>query len=161
MTDVTVYKCDHQGVVKLSYPGTVLERGDGWVCIEAIFQHDSVDIGVVTFNRGDRMVEWFYADRYYNIFQLEDGNTRRIKGWYCNITRPATITEDRIAADDLALDVFFAPDGTMTVLDEDEFSAVLISDDEREHVKNAVTALQRRVTARKYPFDQIYDNTTT
>jgi len=28
-------------------------------------------------------------------------------------------------------------------------------------IKQQKNALQRRVTARKYPFDQIYDNTTT
>lgn len=158
MTAITVYKCDERGQVKLSYAGDVLERGKNWICIRAIFQHDDVDIGVVTFNRGDRMLEWFYADRYYNIFQLENGSSGQIKGWYCNITRPARITEVAIMADDLALDIFVAVDGTITVLDEDEFATLDLTKADREQALHAVTTLKQRVINRKPPFDHITDD---
>jgi len=157
MSRFTVYKRDDKGTIKLSYTGDVLQRGDDWVCLEAFFGHDDVDIGVVIFRKGDRMLEWFYADRYYNIFQIEDVNDKRLKGWYCNITRPAEITADSVAADDLALDVFIAPDGTITVLDENEFAALDLSDDEQAQAMAAVAALKARVMRRDPPFDRIED----
>ena len=45
-----------------------------------------------------------------------------IKGWYCNITRPARFGPGRVTAEDLALDVFVYPDGRTLVLDEEEFA---------------------------------------
>jgi predicted RNA-binding protein associated with RNAse of E/G family len=47
-----------------------------------------------------------------------------LKGWYCNITRPAHIDGDVITSEDLELDLYVSPDRTTVLrLDEDEFEA--------------------------------------
>jgi hypothetical protein len=58
-----------------------------------------------------------------NIFGNDVGRDR-LTGWYCNIVRPAHITGEHVSTDDLALDLFVAPDGAVTVLDEDEFATL-------------------------------------
>jgi protein associated with RNAse G/E len=118
-----------------------------------------VDVGYVVFRRGDVMTEWFYSDRWYNIFRIEDVEDGRLKGWYCNITRPAHITADVIAAADLALDVFVTPTGNFYLLDEDEFEALDLSMDERMSVVNAVDSLRRLVGTRAAPFNEILRQT--
>ena len=64
------------------------------------------------------MTEWFYSDRWYNVFRLEDVDDDRLKGWYCNIGRPARLGKAVVAYDDLALDVFVTPEGGVTVLQQ-------------------------------------------
>ncbi len=155
MATITVHKNDHNGEHVWQYDGEVIQRGATWVCLQARFGRGPVDIGVVTFRKGDLMTEWFYSDRYYNIFQIQDVDDDRIKGWYCNITRPATITAGAITSDDLALDVFVAPDGTITLLDEDEYVALDLPINERQAVTEAVTVLRDRVKRRESPFDSI------
>ena len=155
MTTIIVYKNDHHSKPVWHYTGKVIACGATWVCLQAHFGRPDVDIGVMTFRQGDLMTEWFYTDRYYNVFRVEDVDDGRIKGWYCNITRPAIITEDRITADDLALDVFVSPSGEVTLLDEDELAALGLSDSELGNVWQAVVAIRAHVTKRAGPFDAV------
>ena len=147
-----IIKRNHNGVQKITYQARVLEETADFVCVEAFFQLDAVDIGHMIFRKNDRMVEWFFKDQYFNVFQVEDGNTRRIKGWYCNFTRPAEFAPDSIAADDLALDVFVSLTGEISLLDEDEFSSLQLSNDEQAAVQQAINTLKYMVKAGTGPF---------
>lgn len=155
MSDFTVYKCDHEGRVVWQYYGMVLERGAGWVCLTAVFNGRESDMGFIVFRRGDVFTEWFYADRWYNVFRIADGETGTLKGWYCNITRPAQITADSVRADDLALDVFVTPAGQVLLLDEDEFTALNLAADDQQAAYQAVEALRDLAARRAEPFDEL------
>jgi predicted RNA-binding protein associated with RNAse of E/G family len=155
LPSITVTKNDHFGNPVLSYEAQVVSRGETWICVEAQFARHEVDLGVVVFREGDLMTEWFYTDRYYNIFQIRDATSQAIKGWYCNITRPARITGDEVAADDLALDVFVSPSGDITLLDEEDFNALDLTDKEREAVRRAVESITAHVKQGMPPFDAI------
>ena len=155
MTPIRIYKDNEHGGEVLFYDGEVIERGDTWILIRAVFQYSKAELGYMTFERGDIFTEWFYTDRWYNIFRIENGKTGALKGWYCNITRPATITENTIRADDLALDVIILPDGQFHLLDEDEFDALALTEIEKQAALDAVAQIRDLVTHRKPPFDEI------
>ncbi len=137
----------------VEYSGTVITRGATWVCVKAPFEHSDKDAGYVVFRRGDTFVEWHYSDRWYNVFELHDVDDDHLKGWYCNITRPAIITDDLIRADDLALDVFVSPARDILVLDEDEFAALDLSPEERQAAWDAVAAIRQAVADHAAPFN--------
>ena len=160
MTDrITIYKCDHNGVVMLAYSGTVAARAETWICITARFDHETSDLGFISFNRGDLFTEWFYTDRWYNIFRIEDGTNGALKGWYCNITRPAVIDAHSVRADDLALDLFVSPRGSVVMLDEHEFDALNLPPEERIAAVRAVETLREAVARRATPFNEIRTDT--
>lgn len=152
---ITVIKNDHTGREVWRYTGQAIARGDGWIRLEARFNRPDVETEYHTFREGDRFVEQFYSDRWYNIFELHDVDDDRLKGWYCNITRPAVIEGDTVRSDDLALDVFITPDGAITVLDEDEFAELPLDDATRRRARTALDNLKRRVSQRQPPFDAI------
>lgn len=155
MTPIAIVKLDHAGREVLRYMGHVLARGENWVQVEAIFQPEVVDQGVVVFRRGDRFVEWFYTDRWYSIFEVHDGVQGALKGWYCNLSRPALLTEHAVSAEDLELDLWVCPDGTLHMLDEDDFATLRLPPDEAAAVDAAVEVLRRAVKDRTPPFDRI------
>ena len=150
---VTIIKNDHTGQEVWRYEGHILERTDSYAKLEAHFARTDVDLGYVTFRRGDRFVEHFYGDRWYNIFAVHDGDDDHLKGWYCNIARPADLSADRVIQDDLALDLFVTPEREMMVLDEDEFEALDLSDPERSAALAGLAELQQRVRRGQPPFD--------
>jgi predicted RNA-binding protein associated with RNAse of E/G family len=156
MTWVTVRKLDHDGQQVTAYPGRVLQRDGRGIVLRTGWNRPPLDVGYVVLEPGDRWAEYFYADRWYNIFEIRAGDGR-LKGWYCNVTRPARITADEVTAEDLALDLWVAPDGEMLVLDEDEFAALRLSPSEREAAQNALTELRTMVARRAAPFDGIQD----
>ena len=158
MSRFTVIKRDAHGREVLSYSGCLYERGPGFVCIDAVFSLDDRDLGYIRLRRGDIFREWFYADRGYNIFRVQDGGSGQLKGWYCNITRPAIIADDSVAADDLCLDVFVHPNGETLLLDEDDFARLNLSQPEIDAAWAAVAEIQRMARRRRPPFDEIDSN---
>ncbi len=148
---VTVYKLDENGHAVWHYPAKVLERQPHRVRLEAFFNRDDIDLGYVTFNRGDRFVETFYTDRWYNVFAVYDRDEGGLKGWYCNICRPAQVTETAVTCEDLALDVWIGADGRTLVLDEDEFAALDLDEEERRKGKTAVQQILQLAQHRQLP----------
>jgi protein associated with RNAse G/E len=107
----------------ITYDGALLRRDDTCILLQARWTRPRTDLGYVVFEPGDTLYEYFYTDRWYNIYQLNavDGT---LKGWYCNITRPAIFGDDTIESEDLELDMFVSPDRTtILVLDEEEYAA--------------------------------------
>jgi hypothetical protein len=88
---ITVRKCGLSGETTWQYIGRPLERTARRVTLEAPFNRSDVPFMGVTLKRGDRFVETFFADRWFNVFEIFDRDDGALKGWYCNIGRPARI----------------------------------------------------------------------
>ena len=129
--------------VTWQYEGVALSRAENAVTLEALFNRDDMPFMDIMLKRNDRFVETFYSDRWYNIFEIYDRDDGKPKGWYCNVCRPAVLTDGAVSYVDLALDLWVSADGKQTVLDEDEFDVLPLNDSEREKALNALTELQR------------------
>jgi uncharacterized protein len=152
---VVVHKLDAHGRETWRYAGRLLDHDGNCLRLEARFDQPDAEFHGLGLRRGDRFVETFYADRWYNIFAVHDVEDDRLKGWYCNITRPARLTETEVHAEDLALDLLVFPDGRFLVLDQDEFEALELTASERRAAQQALRALIRRIDQRRPPFDRI------
>ncbi|MGB1285431.1 MAG: DUF402 domain-containing protein [Aggregatilineales bacterium] len=152
MSTITVIKRDHNGEDVLRYDGTVLSRDETVICLDAPFGIDEVVRDYATLRRGDIFREWFYTNRWYNVFRVSDRADGHLKGFYCNLTRPAIFTENAIASDDLALDMFVQPDSTIWMLDEDEYAALLLSNAEKTAVVSAIAEIRRLIETRAEMF---------
>jgi predicted RNA-binding protein associated with RNAse of E/G family len=155
MSKFTVIKRDALGNDELSYVGLLREYGDIFICIDATFALADRDLGYITLRRGDRFREWFFRDRWYNIFRVQAVESGALKGWYCNITRPPVIEANRVTAEDLCLDLFVYPDGRTLLLDEDDFANLDLPRCEVEKAWRAVDEIRCLVEKRLPPFDGI------
>jgi predicted RNA-binding protein associated with RNAse of E/G family len=151
MTDITVLKRNLAGEVTWQYKGCLLNRTTNYVVVEAFFDRDDTPVADVIFKRGDRFVETFYTDRWYNVFQIFDREDGQFKGWYCNVGYPAVLEKDAVSYVDLALDLWVAPDGTQTVLDEDEFLELPMDVMTRAQAISALEKLKQRCANEKPP----------
>lgn len=136
---ITVLKKNLAGEVTWQYEGVVLHREENKITLEALFNRDDMPFMDIVLKRNDRFVETFYSDRWYNIFEIYDRDDGRIKGWYCNIGKPAVLEDGIVSYVDLALDLWISADGKQTVLDEDEFEELELDDDTRQ---NALAGLE-------------------
>lgn len=151
MSNFTVHKLDENGRFVLSYPAKVLTNSSTRVQLEAFFSRDDMDLGYTTFKRGDRFVEYFYTDRWYNVFEIYDRDDGGFKGWYCNICRPSVIEETAVYCEDLALDLWVTPQGQTTILDEDEFNKLAIPEAEKHIAQSALKELLTKANQQKLP----------
>jgi len=140
----------------ITYSGELLRQEPGHVHIHARWERPRLDLGYVAFDPGDHFYEHFYSERWYTVFELRD-RAGVLKGWYCNITRPARIAGDTITSEDLELDLFVSPDRTNILrLDLDEFAARgLDTSDPAAHTAAlaALDELDRMARAGMPPFD--------
>lgn len=148
---VLVLKLNPQGREMWRYEGDVLERTPDSLTLEALFDRDDRPFMDTTLKRGDRFVETYYSARWYNIFAIYDRDDGALKGWYCNITQPASWTDGRVEYVDLFLDLWVSTDGIQTVLDEDEFAAADLPEDLRQSARRGLAELQVYFRKQKSP----------
>ena len=124
---IKVQKKNLSGEVTVEYEGDVLQRDENSVMLEALFTREDMPFMDVVFKKGDRFVEYYFTDRWYNIFTIHDRDDGKVKGWYCNIGKPAEIDDEIVSYVDLALDLWVSANGNQTVLDEDEFEELTLT----------------------------------
>ena len=141
---ITVVKLDINGKETWRYSARLLEQGDGYLILEAYFDREDTDLYGMDLRFGDRFIETWYTDRWYNIFEIRDPSTGELRGWYCNVGRPAKFEANQLSYVDLALDLLVFPDGLQIVLDEDEFEELSLTSQEREQALQALEDLKQR-----------------
>ncbi|MDP6792939.1 MAG: DUF402 domain-containing protein [Anaerolineales bacterium] len=150
---LTIRKLNFAGETKLTWTGKLREYTPDWLQIEARFdRYDHVDLGYAVLEHGDRFIEWFFTTRWYSIYQIHAHGNDALKGWYCNITRPAMLIDSEIHTVDLALDLWVDKCGTHRQLDTDEFAQLPISTQERSHANAGLSQLHELVEQRLPPF---------
>jgi len=137
-----VHKLSPEGEELWRYEGTVLRRTGTSLTLEAVYDRSDEDFHGLILRHGDRFVETHYCDRWYNVFAVHDVDSGELKGWYCNIVRPARLEPEHIWSVDLALDLVVLPDGRWVVVDQDEFAELRLTAEEREKAAQALERLQ-------------------
>ena len=148
---ITVQKLDLHGRVNWSYSGKLLDRGQHHLTLVALFDKEDFVMLDVLWKKGDRFIETYYDNRGYNVFEIFDRDNGLLKGWYCNLTRPARFEANQVAWVDLALDLWIWPDGRRTVLDRDEFDALPLEPAERVRVERTLLELERAFERQRPP----------
>lgn len=153
MPAITVIKRDAQGRETWRYTGQILERGETFVRLEARFNREQdYPFQDTVLRVNDRFVETFYTDRWYNIFEIHDRDDDHIKGWYCNVGRPAVWEAvDTISYVDLALDLWVSATGWKEFLDWDEYARLRLDAGARARVRESLYELTALFESKQPP----------
>jgi hypothetical protein len=137
--DVVLVKA---GRTKIRYASRLLHDDGIRLAVRAPWAGAGVrDFGFVRFEAGDVFTEYYWRDRWYSVKEVRTG-TGVLKGWYCDITRPAVLTGAELVVEDLDLDLWRSADGSdVRRLDEDEFAGSGLAERDPEAAAAAVAAL--------------------
>ncbi|MCW5251056.1 DUF402 domain-containing protein [Streptomyces sp. SHP 1-2] len=137
--DVVLVKA---GRTKIRYPAALLHDDGARLTVRAPWAGAGVrDFGFVRFAPGDVFTEHYWRDRWYAVKEVRTG-AGGLKGWYCDVTRPAVRTGGELVVEDLDLDLWCSADGTdVRRLDEDEFAASGLAERDPAAAAAAVRAL--------------------
>ncbi|MEU6948346.1 DUF402 domain-containing protein [Streptomyces sp. NPDC046316] len=130
------------GRTKIRYPAEVLADDGTRLAVRAPWAAEGVrDFGFVRFEPGDVFVEHYWRDRWYAVKEVRSSEGT-LKGWYCDVTRPAEVEGSEVVVEDLDLDLWVSADGSEVLrLDEDEFQASGLAASDPEAAARAVDAL--------------------
>ncbi|MEU6975766.1 DUF402 domain-containing protein [Streptomyces sp. NPDC046371] len=132
------------GRTKIRYPAELLADDGVRLTVRAPWAAEGVrDFGFVRFEPGDVFTEHYWRDRWYAVKEVRSGDGA-LKGWYCDVTRPAAVGADgsEVLVEDLDLDLWVSADGSEVLrLDEDEFAASGLATADPDAAERAVRAL--------------------
>jgi protein associated with RNAse G/E len=108
-----------------------------------------------TIAAGTRSVEYYWMERWYNVFRFSQPNGE-LRNYYCNISVPPSFDGSILSYVDLDLDILVAPDFSYQTLDVDDFEkncqAYGRSNEIREHAQLATDEVIGMIQARQFPF---------
>ena len=154
--EFTVRVLKHDGTEYRRWQAKLRRREDPLLVFDAEFDVDVSHELMGEIRRGTRTVEYYWLDRWYNVFCFLDseGSTRL---WYCNVNTPPKIEGTILSYVDLDIDIVVQQDLSYQVMDLDEFEQNTnrygYSDEERGSAHAAVDDLVSLIHLRQFPFD--------
>lgn len=154
--EITVVVRKHDGGEYRRWRARLARRKDPLLVLDAEFDTDVSHELLGEIRRGTRTVEYYWLDRWYNVFRFleADGTTRM---WYCNINQPPRLEGTVLSYIDLDIDILVRPDYSYEVMDLDEFEKHAAhfgySEDEKQRVQCAVEELVHLIIQRQFPFE--------
>lgn len=153
----TVRALKHDGRLHREWKARVAERRGTLVVLDAVFDSEIRHPLLGTIAAGTRSIEYYWTDRWYNVFRFTEADGR-LRNYYCNINTPAHFEDDTLTFTDLDIDVLVAPDFSISVLDEDEFALHAVElnypAELQRQVRTALAELLALIERRGFPFDE-------
>jgi protein associated with RNAse G/E len=149
---VVIHKLDAEGRSLWRYAGKLIYDSPALRVVDAVFDRQTTEVAGLRMEPGDQFIETYYSGRWYNVFAVHAAGDHALRGWYCNIARPAIFTPGEILAEDLELDLIAFPDGRRALVDRPAFEALNLSQSERTQIAYALLELRALHRQRAGPF---------
>ena len=152
---ITVRVLKYDGTEYRRWEGTLAQRDESLIVIDAEFADDVLHHLLGNIRRGTRTIEYYWLDRWYNIFQFLDSDGAT-KLFYCNVNMRPEISRGILSYIDLDLDILVLPDSSYQVLDLEEFEANAArygyTDQVKRQAHAALAELISMIETRQFPF---------
>jgi hypothetical protein len=151
MEQIIVIKLDYAGRETYRYSGWLIEAKNHVITVEAFFDRLDTRVDDIVLLKGDRFVEYYFNNRWYNILEVHDRSSDHVKCWYCNISYPAILIDNSLSYRDLALDLLVYPDGRQVILDRDEFEKLPLQSEITDNALKGLNELQENLKRDRSP----------
>lgn len=156
--NISVRVLKYDGTEYRRWSARIAKRDGSLIVVDAEFEIEVKHETLGTIPKNTRTIEYYWFDRWYNIFRFlrDEGRTRL---YYCNINMPPEFQNGELTYVDLDIDILVQPDFSFQVLDVEEFEAnaekYRYSDEVRREAKKAVEEVSSRITSRQFPFHEV------
>jgi protein associated with RNAse G/E len=157
---ITVRACKYDGKEHRSWRARIASSTDSLLVLDATFEEEIRHPLLGTILRGTRSLEYYWLDRWYNVFRFHEP-TGELRSYYCNINVPPVFDGRVLSYVDLDIDIMVTPALTYSIIDEDEFEINAgrynYPSEIRRRAAEALTELLALIELRQFPFnDDLY-----
>lgn len=146
----------YDGVEHRHWPALVQKYEFPLLVLDAEFETDIKHNLLGTISAGTISTEFYWLDRWYNVFRFSDPN-RQLKSFYCNVNLPPKFDGNTLSYVDLDIDVLVQPDFSYQILDLEDFeenaSRYSYPVEVRINAHRAVDDLLKLIQSRAFPFN--------
>jgi uncharacterized protein len=152
---ITVRACKYDGKESRRWSANVVRQEGSLLVLDASFPEEINHDLLGTIERGTRSIEYYWLDRWYNIFRFSqpDGDLR---SFYCNVNSPPEFDGQTLNYVDLDIDILVEPDLTYRVVDLTDFELNARHYDYsaavQANAKRALAQLIDLIETRSFPF---------
>jgi protein associated with RNAse G/E len=154
---IEVRALKYDGTEHRRWPALLTRRDGPLLVLDAVFDQEIEHDLLGTIASGTISTEYYWLDRWYNVFRFSDGNDA-LKSFYCNVSMPASFDGRGLSYVDLDIDVLVKPDFSYRVLDLEDFDenafAYSYPADVRKNAHAALAELVQLIETRSFPFDE-------
>lgn len=158
---ITVRACKYDGSEHRRWPAKVLKQEGSLLVLDASFPEDITHDLLGTILSGTRSIEYYWLDRWYNIFRFSQPNGE-LRSYYCNVNIPPEFDGQTLRYVDLDIDILVEPDLTYRVVDLKDFELNAQRYNYSAQVQtNAARALNQLIDlieAKAFPFTDTTNN---
>jgi uncharacterized protein len=153
---ITICVLKYDGTEHRRWSGALSRREGSLIVVDAHFEHEVSHELLGTIVRGTCSREYYWLDRWYNIFRFAkpDGELRN---YYCNINLPPSFDGKTLRYVDLDVDIVVQRDLSYRIVDLDEFAAnaarFSYPEEIQHHATAALTELVGLIEACSFPFE--------
>ena len=153
--EVRVEKYD--GTEHRRWPARVVKHMGQLLVLDAVFDNEIEHDLIGTIASGTISTEYYYLDRWYNVFRFSDRHGT-LKSFYCNVNMPPSFDGHVLTYVDLDIDVLVKPDFSYQVLDLEDFEenarVYNYPLDVQANAHAALAEVIRLIETRSFPFDE-------
>ena len=117
---MTVNSRKYDGSISRTWEGDLVAEELPLIKLIGVFERTVEHSALGLIKEGTVSYEYFWTDRWYNIFRFHDA-TSEFRNYYLNLTMPPTYSIGVLDYVDLDIDILVWPDGRYDVLDQEEF----------------------------------------
>jgi len=154
-TPITVQVLKYDGAEHRRWSAKIARQEGPLIVLDAEFDYDVQHHLLGEIPRGTRTIEYYWLDRWYNVFQFMD-NEGKTRLYYCNVSAPPKLEGDVLSYVDLDIDILVQPDLSYQLLDTEEFETNAgrwgYSAETRRQALAAVAELESMIAGCKFPF---------
>ena len=126
------------------------------IVLDAKFTDEIVHDSLGTIAAGTHSLEYYWLDRWYNIFRFAEPNGS-LRNYYCNINVPPTLDGKTLSYVNLDMDILVRPDFSYNLLDLEEFESNAMRysypAEVQANAQDAVNELLKMIRTRAFPFN--------
>lgn len=153
---VTVNSRKYDHSIRRSWQCTLIEQNDPLIVLVGKFDRDVEHPGLGLIKSGTTSHEYFWLDRWYNIFRFHEPEGT-LRNYYCNVAMPPTFENGVLDYVDLDIDILVWPDFSFEVVDRDDFERNSLKYNYPEEIKQesekSVAEMILMLEQRKFPLD--------
>jgi protein associated with RNAse G/E len=155
MIEVRTFKYD--GSPHRTWQAQLHSQAGTLIMLDAHFPEEIVHDLLGTIASGTHSFEYYWLDRWYNVFRFAHPNGE-LRNYYCNVNLPPTFDGDTLSYVDLDLDILVEPDLTYRILDVADFERNAndygYPDAVRANARQAIAELVTLIETRQFPFQR-------
>jgi protein associated with RNAse G/E len=153
---IVVRSFKYDGTLHRHWPARLLRCDASLIELDGRFEEEIHHTQLGTIPSGTRTLEYYWLDRWYNIFRfLKPGG--ELLYHYCNVNVPPVFDGHGLSYIDLDMDILVAPDLSYRILDREEFETnaarFRYPSEVRKRARLALDELIALIRARRFPFD--------